>query len=134
MHKVAKTLHFSYGHRLINYSGKCKNLHGHNAKVEILIESQKLNPKGMVFDFGEIKKKLKKWIDQNWDHRMLLAKEDPLLPTIKKIDKTVVTLPFNPTAENLAKALFQKSRKLGLPVSEISFWETETSRASYSEI
>ena len=133
MHKVSKVLSFSYGHRLINYDGKCKNLHGHNAKVEIVLASQTLDAKGMVFDFGDVQKKLKGWIDQNWDHRMILSENDPLLPALRKTDPTVTAIAANPTAENLAKMLFEKAKELDLPVAGISFWETESSKAYYSE-
>ncbi len=132
MHKVSKVLSFSYGHRLINYDGKCKNLHGHNAKVEIVLASQALDVKGMVFDFGDVQKKLKGWIDQNWDHRMILSESDPLLAVLRKTDPTVTTITTNPTAENLAKILFEKAKELDLPIVEISFWETENSKATYS--
>jgi len=129
---VSKVLSFSYGHRLINYDGKCKNLHGHNAKVEIVLASQALDVKGMVFDFGDVQKKLKGWIDQNWDHRMILSESDPLLAVLRKTDPTVTTITTNPTAENLAKILFEKAKELDLPIVEISFWETENSKATYS--
>jgi len=132
LHKVSKVLSFSYGHRLINYDGKCKNLHGHNAKVEIVLASQALDVKGMVFDFGDVQKKLKGWIDQNWDHRMILSESDPLLAVLRKTDPTVTTITTNPTAENLAKILFEKAKELDLPIVEISFWETENSKATYS--
>lgn len=132
-YKAIKAIEFSYGHRLINYTGKCKNLHGHNAKVEVVIVSKKLDEKGMVLDFVEIKNKLKRWIDENWDHRMILCEKDPLLPALRGTDPTITTIATNPTAENLAKILFEKAKELSLPVAEIIFWETESSKAAYSE-
>lgn len=134
MHRITKAIEFSYGHRLINYSGKCKNLHGHNATVDIDLESATLDKRGMVLDFGEVKTKLKKWIDQHWDHRLILCAKDPWVKKLKSLDPTIMTIDENPTAENLAKILYLKAKELGLPVCEIRFWETKTSCASYRSI
>ena len=65
MYKVTREIHFCYGHRLLNYSGKCRHLHGHNGKVEIELFSEKLNDLGMVRDFEEIKSIVQVWIDEN---------------------------------------------------------------------
>ncbi len=54
MYSVIREIHFSYGHRLLNYKGKCANLHGHNGRVQIEVSSEKLNSLGMVMDFYEI--------------------------------------------------------------------------------
>ena len=67
MYKVIKAIEFCYGHRLLNYEGKCRHLHGHNAKAEIEISSEELDERGMVYDFSEIKQSVKKWIDENID-------------------------------------------------------------------
>lgn len=130
---VTKTIAFCYGHRLVNYDGPCKNLHGHNAKVEIEIESKTLNRQGMVLDFSQIREKLKNWIDKNLDHRMILSRDDLKHVQLKKLDPTVVVLEVNPTAENLARLIFKKAKNLGLPVNAVTFWETESSKASYRE-
>ena len=130
-HRVTKVLSFAYGHRLMNYQGPCKNLHGHNARLEIVLETKELNALGMVVDFGEIKGKIKKWVDENLDHRMLVARKDPGYKALQKLDPTVVALDFNPTAENIAKLIFDRVSQMGFPVAEVRLWETDTSRASF---
>ena len=55
MFKVTKHIDFCYGHRLLNYDGQCRHLHGHNGRVEVDIESEKLDERGMVHDFSDIK-------------------------------------------------------------------------------
>ena len=55
MYSVKRDIHFSYGHRLLNHPGKCARLHGHNARVQIEISSERLDPQGMVMDFEQIK-------------------------------------------------------------------------------
>ena len=56
MFKVSRQIEFCYGHRLLDYEGKCRHLHGHNGKVLITIEASGLDEQGMVLDFGEIKR------------------------------------------------------------------------------
>ena len=56
MYSVTRIIHFCYGHRLREYDGKCRYLHGHNGKVEIELSSDRLDPRGMVKDFEEIKR------------------------------------------------------------------------------
>ena len=56
MYVVTKRIDFCYGHRLLNYEGKCKYLHGHNGRVEIELEGERLDDRGMVTDFGDIKR------------------------------------------------------------------------------
>ena len=78
MFEIAKEINFCYGHRLLNYDGKCRFFHGHNGKVEVRLQSDRLDAKGMVRDFGEIKQVLQTWLDQTLDHRMILHEKDPL--------------------------------------------------------
>jgi len=129
MYKVTKHIDFCYGHRLLNYDGQCRHLHGHNGRVEIDIESDKLDERGMVVDFSDIKRVIKAWIDETLDHRMLLRKDDPVLPALK--GELVHVMDQNPTAENIAKLIFQQARSKGLPVVEVRLWETPTSFATY---
>ena len=67
MYQVTKEIRFCYGHRLLNYAGKCRHLHGHNGTAVITIESEKLDHLGMVVDFSEIKRVMQSWIDDNLD-------------------------------------------------------------------
>ncbi|MBI3999869.1 MAG: 6-carboxytetrahydropterin synthase, partial [Candidatus Omnitrophica bacterium] len=74
MYSVTKEIYFCYGHRLMDYDGACRHLHGHNGKVEVELEREKLDERGMVVDFSEIRSVIKNWIDQTLDHTMLLKK------------------------------------------------------------
>ena len=131
MYQVTKHIDFCYGHRLLNYDGKCRHLHGHNGRVEVRIQADKLDARGMVHDFADIKEVVKNWIDETLDHRMLLHKDDPIVGVLKQRGEAFFVMDENPTAENIAKLIFQHARSKGLPVVEVVLWETPTSSASY---
>ena len=131
MFRVTKEIHFCYGHRLLNYEGKCRFLHGHNAKVEIDLSSESLDHRGMVIDFNDVKQVLQGWIDSALDHKMLLNKTDSVIPQLNSLKEPIVTLERNPTAEVLAQMIFDYAKSQGFPVTEVRFWETPTSFATY---
>ncbi len=132
-YRVTKYIDFCYGHRLRNYDGKCKYLHGHNGRIEIEIESDKLDDRGMVVDFGDIKNVMKKWVDENLDHRMLLRKDDPAVEFIRSQGEPLFLMDDNPTAENIAKVIFDKTKESGFSVARIVLWETPDSFATYGK-
>ena len=83
MYTVIKRMEISASHRLsLSYPSKCENLHGHNWIITVYCQARTLNADGMVVDFTLIKEKIKKALD----HQNLND-----------------ILPFNPTAENIAK-------------------------------
>jgi 6-pyruvoyltetrahydropterin/6-carboxytetrahydropterin synthase len=131
MFQVTKEIWFCYGHRLLNYNGKCANLHGHNGKAVITLEAESLDSLGMVVDFTTLKKLIGQWIDDHLDHKMLLHKDDPIIPELRRLGEKFVTLDVNPTAENLAKMIYDQAVKQKLPVTEVTLWETENSFATY---
>lgn len=132
MYKVKKTFHLAYGHRLLDHKGKCANLHGHNGVVEVSIKAEALNAEKMVIDFTELGAKVKAWLDANLDHKVILAKADPLAALLAAQGQNCFVTDENPTAEVLARLIYEAARKdLGLPVSKVAFWETPTSMAAY---
>jgi 6-pyruvoyltetrahydropterin/6-carboxytetrahydropterin synthase len=132
MYRVSKEIHFCYGHRLLDYDGKCAHPHGHNGKVVIELEAPSLNKRGMVVDFTDIKEILQKWVDQELDHKMILRKDDELVKVLGQMNEPVFEMDQNPTAENLAKLIFDFARSKKLPIHQVTFWETPSSNASYS--
>lgn len=131
MFQITRELHFCYGHRLMDYDGKCSRLHGHNGSVLLTLESMGLDSLGMVADFGIIRARLGRWIDAELDHRMILRQDDPAVPALRALGETLYVVDFNPTAENLARLLFQKARELEMPVAEVRFVESPTCWATY---
>lgn len=83
MYYVSKKIEVSACHKLdLTYESKCKNLHGHNWVITVFCKSKELNKNGMVIDFKHIKNKVHGYLDHGNLNELL---------------------PFNPTAENIAK-------------------------------
>lgn len=131
MYKVVKELNFCYGHRLMDYEGKCVHPHGHNGVVEIEFSAGALDSRGMVVDSVDIKKEIKSFLDEELDHRMLLRKDDPLNQVLQGMGEPVFVLQENPTAENIAQVIFNYALSRGLPVTAVRLWETPTFFAEY---
>jgi 6-pyruvoyltetrahydropterin/6-carboxytetrahydropterin synthase len=132
MYRVTREIHFCYGHRLLNYDGKCRHLHGHNGRAVIALEADELDAQGMVVDFSRIKRVVQAWIDEALDHKLLLHKDDPVLPSLRQQGEPVFVLDVNPTAENIARLIYDFTAAQGFPVVEVRLWETEHCFATYS--
>ena len=124
MFRVSREIDFCYGHRLLNYSGKCRFLHGHNGRAVITLESESLNDLGMVVDFSEIKHVVSEWIDEKLDHRMILHQDDPAVPFLRELGEPMHLIDVNPTAENIAKLISDFTVGRGFPIVETRLWET----------
>lgn len=133
MFRVAKEIEFCYGHRLLDYDGKCRFLHGHNGRAVIVLEGPDLDHRGMLRDFSDIKRAIAGWIDSTLDHRMILHERDPVVSYLREQREPILTVAENPTAENIARMIFLHAREQQFPVVEVSLWETTQSYATYSE-
>ncbi|MGH9772745.1 MAG: 6-carboxytetrahydropterin synthase QueD [Candidatus Acidiferrales bacterium] len=120
MFEVSVEYSFSAGHALRHYKGKCENIHGHNYKVRVTVEGEKLNRAGLLVDFSELKANLRALIDR-FDHQFL--------NDLKPFDEV------NPSAENLAQYISDGmgSRLQGpdMRLRSVTVWETDSSSATY---
>lgn len=83
MYFVSKRMEVAGCHHLkLSYPSKCSNLHGHNWIITVFCKAPKLNKDGMVVDFKKVKEKIHGYLDHGNFNDLL---------------------PFNPTAENIAK-------------------------------
>jgi 6-pyruvoyltetrahydropterin/6-carboxytetrahydropterin synthase len=132
MFRVTKELAFCFGHRLMNYNGKCRQLHGHNARAVVTVAAAELDELGMVADFSALRRHIGDWIDRTLDHKMVLHKDDPLVPLLRQAGDPVLAIDDHPTTENLARFIFEYVEAEGYPVVEVTLYETPTSYATYT--
>ncbi|MEE2706839.1 MAG: 6-carboxytetrahydropterin synthase, partial [Planctomycetota bacterium] len=132
MYRVTREIDFCYGHRLLQYDGKCRYLHGHNGRAVIALEAEKLDHRGMLIDFSEIKSVVARWIDDTLDHRMILNENDPAVPALEELGEPLYLIDQNPTAETIAKLIYDFTKARGFPVAEVRLWETPRCFATYS--
>ncbi len=111
---------FASAHQLRGYKGKCENLHGHNWRVLVRVRGGELDALGMLMDFGDLKKLLKRSME-SLDHKFL--NETPPFDSI------------NPTSENIARHLYGELAKAlpeGVSMHDVTVWESEKCAATYS--
>ena len=122
MYEIKVISTFSAAHSLRNYPGNCKNIHGHNWKIEVVMQSLNLDNIGMAIDFRRLKQETQGLLD-TLDHTY--------------INENTPFNSINPTAENMARWLYESlSKKLNdqnAKVSRVNVWENENSSASYFE-
>lgn len=137
---LMRRIPFCAGHRLLGHEGKCANLHGHNYVAEIYVSGSEVDEVGRVVDFAIINQLFKGWIDENWDHGMIIANNDTqALNALAQVEPNkVFPLPYNPTAENVARYLLTEVgpkllstiKGYELKLTKVVIWETEKSSAT----
>jgi 6-pyruvoyltetrahydropterin/6-carboxytetrahydropterin synthase len=85
----------------------------------------------MVLDFSDIKRVVSAWIDDHLDHRMILNRNDPAVPYLQELGEPLYLVDDNPTAENIAKLIYDFTADKGFPVTRVDLWETRSCYASY---
>ena len=132
MFSVTQELRFCYGHRLLEHPGRCGRLHGHNGVARVTLRAVDLDARGMVTDFDDVEKALRAFLDQTIDHRLLLHRDDPVAELLRKAGESFVALEVHPTAENIARLIFDQALRAGLPVALVEVVEQQGSVASYA--
>ena len=74
---------------------------------------------------------MSRWIDENLDHRMILDRTDPAVPVLQELGEPMYLMDISPTAENIAKLIFDVAAEQGFPVVEVRLWETPRCCATY---
>lgn len=75
----------STGHRQWRDDGHCAYMHGYGREVKVIFGCNELDDKGWVVDFGGLKD-FKKWLEGEWDHRLLISSQDPELDKMIELD------------------------------------------------
>ena len=136
---IMRRIKFCAGHRLYEHGGKCEHFHGHNYVADIFVTSDEVDSVGRVLDFSDLKSRTKGWIDEHWDHSFLVHEVDQNAIEALEMVKPcrLFKLPYNPTAENMAKYLLEEMcptvlEGSGARAVRVRIWETEESYAEAS--
>lgn len=140
MYFLKKVFRVPTGHRLSKHQGLCKNIHGHNLKIEVKVFSEELNSNGMVIDFKDLSNLMKEYLDK-FDHAILLnaVTEKELYKFVKDNNYKYLTFSDEPTAENIARYFFYSLRKElenydpNIYVKSVTVWENDDSAATFKE-
>lgn len=136
---IMRRIKFCAGHRLMNHGGKCEFFHGHNYVADFYVTAQEPDAVGRIIDFSQLKTAFKGWLDDNWDHGFLVHQEDTnAINALKQvIPMKYSVLPYNPTAESMAKYLLEVVSPeicrgfagYEIQVTKVVIWETDESFA-----
>ena len=143
MKRCTRRLQFCMGHRVHGHENKCGHIHGHNYVAYFTAEAPNLDKQGRVIDFAILKQRIGGWIEEHWDHGMVLQADDPAasmffdVPDVPGGKQKLFLLDYNPTAENIAHylgtvvcpALFKTT---GIVISRIVIEETENGSAEWT--
>lgn len=143
------------GHRVHGHEGKCQHLHGHNYRIHFTCTAEELDSLGRVVDFGIVKERLCMWIERQWDHKFLAWEKDDFMKGIVQLvsmeaddvdehdacnmlTKSIVWVPFNPTAENMAEYLVNTIgpvafKGTGVTLVKVKIEETAKCSATYTK-
>lgn len=142
---ITKEINIAMGHSVTNHNSRCKNIHGHDYRIEVtvggeIITTPGASDEGMIIDFKDVKEVMLQELDLVFDHGFVLWKEDPRASVFamwRNEGQKVILVDFIPTAENLAKHWFNLLKsaleKRRVQLKQIKVWETPSSTATYSE-
>lgn len=136
---IMRRIRFCAGHRLFQHGGMCEHFHGHNYVADFFVSSDTQDSVGRIVDFSDLKTRCKGWLDEHWDHSFLVYEKDAnAIQALKSVQPSrLFELPYNPTAENMAKYLLEVAapefmKGSGAQVVRVRIWETEDSYAEAS--
>lgn len=136
---IMRRIKFCAGHRLYKHGGKCEHFHGHNYVADFFVEGDGQDEVGRILDFSDLKARVKGWIDEHWDHSFLVAEHDEnAQKALSMVEPSrFFVMPYNPTAENMAKYLLEEMcpealAGSGARATRVRIWETEESFAEAS--
>lgn len=139
--RITKQFTFEMAHALKDYDGPCKNIHGHSYEFFVTLVGNPLNdeksPKnGMLMDFGDLKKMVKKEIIDIFDHALVLNKESDveLIKTMKKHFANIQLVNYQPTSENMLIDFAQRLQNIlpnKIKLYSLLLRETATSYAEW---
>ena len=133
----------STGHRQWKDDDHCKFVHGYGRYVEFTFCCEERDERGWVMDFGDLKD-IKRWIEAEWDHKVLIASDDPLLQQLKELEShggillNVLPDGYYPGIEESCRYLYdmlspmiQKKTNNRVEITRVEIWEHENNSGEY---
>lgn len=138
-HTCTRRLEFDAAHRVERHGGKCRSLHGHRYVVEVTCTAPDLDEAGFVVDFGVVKEIVGRWVDEHLDHTTIYDEADTAMRALAESAAQMGLRPWYrldgpPTAENLARHLFDRAGELlvgRVRVVHVRVYETPNCWADY---
>ncbi len=128
---------FDSAHFLSGYEGKCANIHGHRWRIVAEVSGEKLASegqlRGMVIDFGDLKRDVKKMVDDH-DHALIIetgTMRGLTLNCLREDGFNIIEIPFRPTAEEFSRYFYEILEEKGYQVKRVTVYETPTNCATY---
>lgn len=134
MYTVTTEQSFDAAHFLKGYDGKCKNLHGHRWRVIVEAGAEDLNEGGMVVDFTDLKRDLKRLADE-LDHSLIMETDSLRQATYQALLEEgfrIEEVPFRPTAEHFARYFYERMKEQGHTLCCVRVYETPGNCAAYT--
>ena len=133
----------SVAHRQWKSDSHCRYIHGYGRLIDITFHCKERDEKGWVMDFGNLKD-VKAWICEKWDHKLLIAHDDPELGKLWQLDQDgVVSLfvtpeGYGPGIEDSCKFIFDKVGEIiriktneRVGIKKVRIYEHEKNWAEY---
>lgn len=133
MFTIRKLMKFEMAHCLPHaYSKPCENLHGHSYKLELFFSSKELNEDGMLADFKSIKDVVEPLVTSLFDHKVIVSTEE-VYSSLKSLGFDCLRFHEAPTAENMARFIYNNVKSKFPSLSKVRLHETDTGYAEYTE-
>lgn len=112
MLSITKIVRFEAAHVISSYRGPCSNIHGHSYELHITLSGNMLNKSDILMDFAELKKLLTKTVLQDFDHALLLKRNNINLAASNNVATKIYWLDHEPSAEFLVGYIAHKLEPL----------------------
>lgn len=146
MYRIELKHNFETAHRLASPTApvKCVSIHGHSWLATATICGNQLDADGILVEFGAFKRAWRRWLDDNFDHALLLRRGDPMEAAVRGAyaESRIFVFDENPTTEVIARYLWGVTRdlltnlappELGARLEQIHIRETRVNSASWTD-
>ncbi len=135
----------SVGHRQWRDDGHCAWVHGYGRYIQFTFEGD-LDERQWVMDFGDLKD-IKQWLEEQWDHRVMIASDDPQLDKLKEMhDLNIMNINvmdvdkgWGPGIEASCKFVYDHVQPIitqktngRVKITKVEIWEHERNSAVYT--